>query len=172
MKPSLFIFCQLLIGQTFGQAPVSDNEISDEEEDNVVIGGIGIGDKNPMDPTNKVKRVQGTLDPLYFQGKGIGGCRILSKYRDDTYFNISQLGVGALDNDHENIDFLVKMGCDPNHNATAMDKYPELEEIQIWLTGITPLSLASAWGSYGKPCLGQGISIIQNCHFKNLLRSF
>ena len=54
MKPSLFLFCQLLLGQTFGQAQISDNEISDEEEDNIVIGGIGIGDKNPMGPTNKV----------------------------------------------------------------------------------------------------------------------
>ena len=54
MKQSLLIFCQLLLGQTFGQSLISNNEISSEEENNVVIGGIGIGDKNPIGPTNKV----------------------------------------------------------------------------------------------------------------------
>ena len=72
------------------------------------------------------------------QGKGIGGCRILNSFRDDKYYNISQLGIAAMDNDYESIDFLVKLGCDPNHNDTAMDKYPELEEIKVWVSGITP----------------------------------
>ena len=57
--------------------------------------------------------------------KIVVGCDIHSYFQG--YFNISTLGIVAMDNDVEMMNILFDIGCDPNYNGTAVNFMDAME---------------------------------------------
>jgi len=103
------------------------------------------------------------LGTLCLVGSAIAECVIHDE--DHFYYNISDLGLAALDNRIEDVDGLLAGGCDVNYNGTAVlleysysendyeygdyeDDYGEYGDATIVVDGMTALHIAATEGSH------------------------
>ena len=70
-------------------------------------------------------------------------------HTDDLYRNISLLGIAVANDDIVMMYKLIKDGCDINYEGTAIQWIID-DDDQPWVTGQTPLHIASLEGSQGE----------------------
>ena len=103
------------------------------------------------------------LSSLFLLGSAFADCEIHDE--DHFYYNISDLGLAALDNCVDDVDGLLAGGCDLNYNGTAVVleysysendyeygdydyDYGEYGDATVVVDGMTPLHIAATEGSH------------------------
>ena len=103
------------------------------------------------------------LSSLFLLGSAFADCEIHDE--DHFYYNISDLGLAALDNRVDDVDGLLAGGCDLNYNGTAVVleysysendyeygdydyDYGEYGDATIVVDGMTPLHIAATEGCH------------------------